>query len=114
MRKTFALTQPGKADARVLDSVKHDVRKYVKRERRKPPAPDFDVWDFDCKVGADAATAESKDLNDVSAAVDAVASTGAKSVYIEILAKPSRRAAPSRGTNDSPPAPPSFTPPTEE
>jgi hypothetical protein len=111
MRKNFSLTQPGKADARVRDAVKHDVRKYVKRERRKSPAPDFDTWDFDCKVGADATTAESKDLGDVSAAIDAVASTGAKSVYVEILAKPSRRAMPSRGSNDSSPAPQSLTSP---
>ena len=111
MRKTFPLTQPGKADARVLDAVKHDIRKYVKRERRKTPVPDFDTWDFDCKVGADPTTAESKDLGDVSAAIDAVAGTGAKSVYVEILAKPARRSTPSRRTNDSSPAPQSLTAP---
>jgi hypothetical protein len=53
--------------------------------------PGFDTWDFGCKVGADTTTAEPRTLRELSAAIDAVATAGAKSVYLEILAIPARR-----------------------
>jgi hypothetical protein len=102
MRKTFALSQPGKADARVLDAIKHDVRKYVKRERRKPLPPGFDTWDFSCKVGTGEADAQSTLLGQVSAAIDSAASTGATSVFIEITAIPSRRDSPAQSRARAP------------
>ena len=93
MKKNFTLHAAGKADARVVDSVKYEVRKYVKRERKKPVPPEFDMWDFSCRVGADQTSAGSMKLGEVSAAIDAVTSSGADSVYIEILAVPTRRIA---------------------
>lgn len=96
MKKVFPLTMPGKADARVLESIKHEARKYVKRERRKPVPADFEQWDFVCKVGAVQAAAESNHLRDLGAAIDAVAASGAESVYLEITAIPARRMPPPR------------------
>lgn len=84
MKKTFPLHAPRKADARVLDAIKHEVRKYVKRERKKP-LPDVGAeWKFECRVGADAATAETVALKDISAAIDQFAGGGGDSVYIGI------------------------------
>lgn len=91
MKKTFPLQQPGKADARVLDAIKHDVRKYVKRERRKTPPDGFDQWEFACRVGADAASAQSTPLDDISSAIDTAAAAGGSGVYVEIIAKPATR-----------------------
>jgi hypothetical protein len=88
MKKNFPLHQPGKADARVLDAIKHDVRKYVQRERRKTLPKGFGQWNFAVRVGAEAASAEPRGLKEVSAALDAVAQTGAASVYVEIVASP--------------------------
>ena len=34
MRKTFPLTAEGKHPDRLLDATKHEIRKYLKRERR--------------------------------------------------------------------------------
>ena len=93
MKKTFQLHEPGKADQRVIEAIKNDVRKYVKRERRKALPADVDFWDFDCRVGLEPATAQVKHLAEVAAAIDAVAVTeGATGVYVEILAKPGHRA----------------------
>jgi hypothetical protein len=92
MRKTFSLRAAGKADARVLDAVKHEARKYVQRERRKPLPEGFDTWEFDCRVGADANGAEPRAVKEISAALDAVASTGAESVYVEIVARAAHQA----------------------
>ena len=93
MKKNFPLRAPGKADARVVDAIKADVRRYVKRERRKPAPEGYDYWEVDCAVGLDQASAVSTLLADVSKAIDSVAATGADSVYVEVIAKPGKREA---------------------
>ena len=91
MKKNFPLRAADRADARVIDAIKYDVRKYVKRERKKPFPEGFDLWDFACKVGRDQSSAEDKSLPDVGAAIDAIATEGGDSIYIEVLAVPARR-----------------------
>jgi len=92
MKKTFQLKEPGQDDQRVLESIKHEVRKYVKRERRKPLKTGVDFWDFDCKVGTSETDAAIKHPAEVAPAIDLVAATeGATTVYVEILAKPGHR-----------------------
>jgi hypothetical protein len=98
MKKTFALTAPDRASARVVESIKHEVRKYVKRERKKPLPADFDVWDFSCKVGANPESAEIRNLRDIGEAIDAVVSAGGSVVYVEVLSVPGRRTAAGRVT----------------
>lgn len=87
MKKSFPLHVPGKADPRVIDGIKAEIGKYLKRERRKTLPEGADLWDFDCKVGVDQLTAETKTVAELNQAVDAVIHTGAESVYLEILAK---------------------------
>jgi hypothetical protein len=38
MKKTYPLNTEGKNRDRLLDAIKHDIRKYVARQRRVPPA----------------------------------------------------------------------------
>lgn len=92
MKKSFSLRAPGKADARVLDAIKHEARKYVKRERKKPLPEEGTEWVFKCRVGGDQATAEPSELKELSTAIDRVATTGTDHVYIEIVGVPSARA----------------------
>lgn len=92
MRKTYPLTAPNKQPARVLDAVKHDIRRYITRERGRALPSDQQVWQFDCKVGTDAASAQALRVSEVIAAVDAVAASGAPAVYVEILARAGERA----------------------
>ena len=87
MRKIFPLTQEGRHRDRVLEAVKHEIRKYFKRERNRDVPKGVDFWDFDCKVGLSADTAEVVRVGAVIEAVDAAAKTGAASVYVEILSK---------------------------
>ena len=88
MKKTFSLTAPGKADARVRDKVRHELNKYVRRERQKKLPEGFALWVFDCRVGRDAATAAARPLNEVGGAIDALAAEGATEAYVEIVARP--------------------------
>lgn len=104
MKKVFPLQVPGKVDARVVESVKSDVRKYVKRERRKDVPEGFTAWNFICKVGADAATATACELPDISRRIDAVANEGGKHVYVEVLAQPAHRTGAEPATDIEPEA----------
>ena len=93
MKKSFSLHVAGKDDARVLEAIKGDVRKYLKRERRKPVKTGVDFWDFDCRVGVDQASAVVTHPAVVIEAIDATARTeGAATVFVELLAKPGVRA----------------------
>ena len=87
MKKTFSLQVEGKHPDRVLEAVKHDIRKYFKRERGRPVPAGADFWDFDCKVGTSADSAQVVRVGAVIEAVDAVARSSAASVYVEILSK---------------------------
>lgn len=91
MRKTFPLQLPGRVDARVVEAAKGDIRKYVKRERRKTLPEGFTQWNFACRAGADEATATSCGVADLPAAIDALAAEGGTSVYIEVIAQPGVR-----------------------
>jgi hypothetical protein len=88
VKKVFQLTDPKKHADRVLEAVKHDIRKYTKREKRKELAdPESTYWDFDCKIGATEAEAETIAYKELLKALETIQSTGAAEVYIEIMAK---------------------------
>ena len=91
MKKLFPLTSPKHKPTQVVDGIKHDVRKYLKRERRKPCPEGTDFWDFDCRTGPSAEEAKPTHVADLNAAIDTAASENWPGVYIEILAKPGHR-----------------------
>lgn len=93
VKKTFKLAVEGKNRDRVLDAIKHDIRKYVKRQRRVPLPEGVDFWDFDCRFGLSEAQAEPVHFATIIALVDAAAKDGADSFYLELLAKTGHRTA---------------------
>ena len=93
MKKTFPLIIEGRHRDRVVDALKHELRKYVRRERRRALPPGVDFLDFDCRFGLTEAGAGSAHLSALGALVDAAAREGAAHVYIEILARPGHRQA---------------------
>lgn len=93
MKKTFQLTIEGKNRDRVLEATKHEIRQYVKRERRKVLPDGVDFWDFDCKFGTSADSALGVHFATLTALIDAVATEGGDAFYLELLAKPGHRTA---------------------
>lgn len=87
MKKTFELTHPKIKPARMVDAIKHDIKKYVKRERNKKLPLDTDYWDFDCKFGDTEDVAEVIHLSAINKAIDASVESGALRFYVEIIAK---------------------------
>jgi hypothetical protein len=87
VRKTYPLNIEGKNRDRVLDATKHDIRKYVKRQRRVPLPEGVDFWDFDCRFGASKAQATSVHFGEIMGLIDALARDGGDAFYLELLVK---------------------------
>lgn len=93
MKKTFQLTIEGKNRDRVLEATKHEIRKYIKRERSKTLPEGVDFWDFDCKFGTRPDNAQGVHFATLTDLIDAVANEGGAAFYLELLAKPGHRSA---------------------
>lgn len=97
MRKTYHLDIEGRHPERLLEAAKHDIRKYLKRERRKPLPAGADIWDFDARFGQDEASAQPLALTELIRAIDQHVAAGAVQFYVELLRKPGNRNARPRG-----------------
>jgi hypothetical protein len=91
MKRAFKLTDPKRAPARQVEHVKHEIGKYLARERRKELKEGADYWDFDCKLGKDEDTASEIHVAEINKSIDKVVEGGSLMFYIEILAKPGFR-----------------------
>ncbi len=91
MKKTFPFELPNHKPERVVERIKSEVRKYLKRERRKTLPDNVDYWDFACRAGEDMETAPVVHVEELISAVDAAREAGWDSVYLEILARPGVR-----------------------
>ena len=91
MKKTFKLTHPKIKVARLVEAVKYDIRKYIKRERRKELPKGVDFWDFSCKFGPAAEESKAIHIAEINKLIDTAEEQQLKSFYVEILAKPGHR-----------------------
>jgi len=92
VKKTYLLKIEGKHPERLLEAIKHEIRSYLARERRKPLPKGVDFWDFDCKFGPSAEAAEVVKLGDITALINTAAAEAADQFYIELIVKPGHRA----------------------
>jgi hypothetical protein len=91
MKKTFPLKAEGKNPERMLEATKHEIRKYIKRERRRDLPEGVDFWDFDCKFGASSDTASVAHLAELIPLIDALVKSDGDQFYVEILVKHGHR-----------------------
>ncbi len=91
MKKTFKMTHPKLKVPRLVEAIKHEVKKYIKRERRKTLPPNVDFWDFDCRFGADEATSEVIHVAEINKYISQAESQQLEAFYLEILVKPGHR-----------------------
>ncbi len=106
MKKTFTLAHPKLPIPRVVEGIKHEVRKYIKRERRRELPEKVQFWDFDCKIGTTEDSAEPIHLDDIAKGIDKMVSEEQESFYLEIIAKPGRRLRKPRAAGTEPDAKP--------
>lgn len=94
MKKTFSLTHEKIKYPRMVDSVKNEIRKYIKRERRNDLPAGVDFWDFDCKFGDTEADAKVVHLKEIDGCINDAEKRELTSFYVEILRKEGVRAKP--------------------
>ena len=87
MKKTFLLTHPKHKAERWVELVKHEIKKYLNRERRKALPEGADYWSFDCRVGESEAKAVTVFTSEINKHIDAAAAQQLEAVYVEILAR---------------------------
>jgi hypothetical protein len=88
LRKIFKLEENNKNRDRTLESVKNEIRKYLKRERRKKLSDTSTMfWDFDCKFGKNKDDANVIEITEITKLLDITAKENWQECYVEILAK---------------------------
>lgn len=89
MKKTFLLTDEKKDPQRVLDSIKNNIRKYIKREKRKDLPEGSNFWKINCKFGQSEESAVDIRFEDVMKNINEASEQNLESFYIELIAKAS-------------------------
>ena len=89
MKKTFLLKDSKKAPQRVLESVKSNIKKYIKREKRKDLPEGFNFWKINCKFGKDKDNASEIRFEDIMKNINEASEQNLDSFYIEINAEAS-------------------------
>lgn len=93
MKKIFRLQEENKNSARTVDAIKHEIRKYMKRERAKKTPEGFHFWDFECRFGQNNTDATTVHQADLSAEIDKAHTANWSECYIEVIAKPAKKPA---------------------
>jgi len=75
----------------MVESVRRDINKYLKRERKKTLPEGADFWDFDCRFGTGEEEARGVHLAEIGKCIDKAQAQQLPSFYLEILAKPGYR-----------------------
>lgn len=91
MKKVIPIVSDRHKPARVVEQIKGEVRKYLKRERKKSLPEDFDFWGFDCRTGKSEEEASPCHEKEISKSLDDALAAEWSQIYLEILAKPVKR-----------------------
>lgn len=84
MKKTFLLTNPKKDPQRVLESIKSNIKKYIKREKRKELPEGSNFWKIDCKFGSNKEDAKEIRFEDIMKNINEASEQKLESFYIEL------------------------------
>ena len=87
MKKTFKLDHPKIKVPRIVDSIKHEIKKTLKKEREKTLPDGARYWSFDCKLGQTEETAVEMPLLSLTKSIDELVENKATTIYVEMTAK---------------------------
>jgi hypothetical protein len=91
LKKVFALVQENKHPDRIIEAIKHELRKYVKRERNKKLPEGSDFWQLDCKFGKSSDDTVTLSFADIIKELDKAREEDWKECYIEIISKATQK-----------------------
>ena len=87
MKKTFKLEHPKIKVPRIVDSIKHEIKKTLKKERSNNLPAGTKYWNFDCKLGQTEEMATAVPLLELTKSIDELVENKAKTIYVELTAK---------------------------
>ena len=88
MKKVFKIKQEKLQPDRAVDAIKNELRKYIKREKKKDlPNKKTMYWDFDCKFGKTADLSEVCTFDEVLTQLSSIVANEWNECYIEVMAK---------------------------
>ena len=85
MKKRFDLIVENKNPQRVLESIKNEIRKYIKREKRKPLKDGADFWKIECQFAINDEDLKPIKYEDITKSINEAAQANAQSFIIELL-----------------------------
>jgi hypothetical protein len=91
LKKTFNLQVENKNQDRNVDSIKNEIRKYIKREQKKSLPEGKDFWFFDCKFAKDEDTPKEISFADIIKFVNEAVEANSKTFYLEIISRAEER-----------------------
>ena len=93
MKKLFPLVSERHKPARLVEQIKSEIKKYLKRERNKSLPEDHDYWGFNCRSGQASDLAKVCHEKEIGKSLDHALAEGWEAVYLEILVEPRKRGA---------------------
>ena len=87
MKKRFALTDTKKSPERVLEGIKSEIKKYIRREKNKPLPEDADFWKIDCRFAKNDEELQEIRFEDIKKCISEASEENCESFMIELLAK---------------------------
>ena len=87
MKKTYKLDHPKIKMPRIVDSIKHEIKKTLKKERSNVLPKGTKFWDFDCKLGVTEESAAAVPLSSLTSSLDDLVLNKVSTVYVEMTAK---------------------------
>ena len=88
MKQSYNLIHPKIKVPRVVDSIKHDIRKFLKKERKKPIPSGAKYWGFECKFGQSEETAVEVPVSSLTKSIDDLVANNIMTIFVEITATP--------------------------
>lgn len=90
MKKIFSLQSETKHPDRVIEAIKHEIRKYLKRERTKKLPAGSPFWIFECRIGKNEQCAKEVLIQELLKALDLACTEKWDECFVEIIAKPAK------------------------
>ena len=90
MKKKFLLKDEKKDPKRVLEAIKHKIRKYIKREKRKELPDGSNFWKINCKFGQDEQSAVEIRYEDLIKNINEASAQNLDSFYLELISEADR------------------------
>jgi len=86
LKKTFKLRESEQNSDRILEKIKHQLRKYLRREKKKTIKDLNGFLDFECRFGKDENSSKEVTFNDIIKLLDKAKEDDWNECYIEIIA----------------------------